>query len=103
VATYVPIRAVCEKYGISQRAVRRYITEGDLTAYRVGPRLIRLDLDEVEAELLKDAGHGRGRIASTRRDTANLPLPHWSLRTTVDRIGEGEKPSRSATVANRTE
>ncbi len=52
---YVPISAVCEQYSISPRAVRRYISEGKLTAHRVGPKLIRLDLDEVERELLKDA------------------------------------------------
>jgi excisionase family DNA binding protein len=52
---YVPISAVCEQYSISERAVRRYISQGKLTAHRVGPKLIRLDLDQVEAELLKDS------------------------------------------------
>ena len=52
---YVPIATVCKQYSISVRAVRRYIAEGRLTAYRVGPKLIRLDLDEVQRELLKNS------------------------------------------------
>lgn len=33
------------------RTVRRRISCGDLTGYRMGPRLIRVDLDEVTAML----------------------------------------------------
>jgi excisionase family DNA binding protein len=52
---YVPISAVCDRYSISPRAVRRYISEGKITAYRIGNKLIRLDLDEVQRELVRDA------------------------------------------------
>jgi hypothetical protein len=31
--------------------MRRYVASGRLTGYRVGPRLIRIDLDELEAML----------------------------------------------------
>jgi excisionase family DNA binding protein len=37
--------------GCSERTVRRWISEGRLRAYRIGPRFIRLDLAEVEAML----------------------------------------------------
>jgi excisionase family DNA binding protein len=34
---------------ISVRTVRRYIASGRLAGYRVGPRLIRVDLEELES------------------------------------------------------
>ena len=34
---------------VSTRSVRRYIARGMLRAYRVGPRLIKVDMAEVEA------------------------------------------------------
>jgi excisionase family DNA binding protein len=34
---------------LSVRTVRRYIASGRLTGYRVGPRLIRVDLEELES------------------------------------------------------
>ena len=39
----------------SPKTIRRRIADGSLTAYRVGPRLIRLDLAEVE-KLLRPIG-----------------------------------------------
>lgn len=36
---------------VNPRTVRRYIADGRLTAYRVGPRLIRLDPAEVDGLL----------------------------------------------------
>lgn len=33
--------------GVSPRTVRRYISAGRLTGYRVGPRLLKVDLDEL--------------------------------------------------------
>ena len=41
-----------ETYGVSIRTIRRYIADGRITAYRVGPRVIRLDPDQVAKELL---------------------------------------------------
>lgn len=34
---------------VHPRTLRRYIASGRLTAYRVGPRLIKVDLNELEA------------------------------------------------------
>jgi excisionase family DNA binding protein len=34
--------------GIGKRTVYRYIAEGRLTGYRFGPKLIRVDLDELD-------------------------------------------------------
>jgi len=34
---------------VHPRTIRRYIASGRLNAYRVGPRLIKIDLNELEA------------------------------------------------------
>lgn len=34
---------------VSDRTIRRYIAAGRLTGYRVGPRLVKIDLEEVDA------------------------------------------------------
>jgi excisionase family DNA binding protein len=39
---------VAEELGVDLRTVRRMISEGRLPAYRVGPRLIRIKLEDVE-------------------------------------------------------
>mgnify|MGYP001002311655 CR=1 FL=1 len=47
------VQQVAKKYGMSERTVHKYIFDGLLDAYRVGPKLVRLDADEVEAALVK--------------------------------------------------
>ncbi len=37
--------------GVSTKTLRRYIASGRLTAYRVGNKIIRLDLEEVDGLL----------------------------------------------------
>ncbi len=34
--------------GVSQKTIRRRIADGSLNGYRIGPRLIRVDLDELD-------------------------------------------------------
>jgi excisionase family DNA binding protein len=42
-----------QRYGISEKSIRRYIAQGLITGYRVGQRrLIRVDLAECDARLL---------------------------------------------------
>ncbi len=40
-----------EYAGVDPRTLRRYVAAGDLTGYRLGPRLIRIDIDELDAML----------------------------------------------------
>ena len=47
----ITVRDVCQTYGLRERTVRRYLAEGRLTATRIGPRLIRLDAEQVERAL----------------------------------------------------
>lgn len=48
--------AIAAEYAnVHQRTIRRYIAAGRLRAYRVGPRLLKVDLDDVDL-LLKPVG-----------------------------------------------
>lgn len=51
-----------EHYGVSTKTLRRYISAGRITGYRFGPRMIRVDLDELDALLrpLATAGGAAG-------------------------------------------
>ena len=43
------VQEAAHHYTVSQRTVRRWIADGRLTAVRVGPRLIRVRLDDLDA------------------------------------------------------
>ncbi|WP_072751694.1 helix-turn-helix domain-containing protein [Rhodococcus maanshanensis] len=45
------IAEAAETLSVSTRTIRRYIAAGRFTAYRVGPRLIRVDLSELDTAL----------------------------------------------------
>jgi excisionase family DNA binding protein len=48
---YATIQTAAETLACSQRTVRRMIAAGELTGYRVGKRLLRVDLAELNARL----------------------------------------------------
>jgi excisionase family DNA binding protein len=70
------IRDVCDRYGLSEKTVRRKVKAGLLDAYRCGPRLLKLDADEVEAALMRPAADGADDIeaAIARIISAAPPL-----------------------------
>lgn len=43
------LKEAADWYGVSERTLRRRISEGKLRAYRVGPRSIRVTADDVAA------------------------------------------------------
>ena len=47
----ITIADAAARWQVHPRTIRRRIAEGSLTAYRVGPHLIRLDADELDAML----------------------------------------------------
>lgn len=49
---YITERQLRDKYQLSHRTVHRYMQDGLLKAYRVGPKMIRFDADEVERALV---------------------------------------------------
>lgn len=46
---YVSLAQASEHVGVSERTIRRWIADGRLAGYRVGPRLLRVDRAELEA------------------------------------------------------
>lgn len=54
-------REACEHLGVTDRTLRTYIAEGRLPAYRLGPRLVRIDAADLDALLRPvpvGGGHG---------------------------------------------
>jgi excisionase family DNA binding protein len=52
VAKQITMQEAADAYGVSTKTIRRYIAAGLISAHRVGPRLIRLDAEQVRAQLL---------------------------------------------------
>ena len=52
------LKQAAEWYGVSERTLRRRIAEGQLKAYRVGPRSIRVRAEDLEALALPIATAG---------------------------------------------
>lgn len=48
---YVAIAEAAEYLGVTDRTIRQMIADGRLTGYRNGARLVRLDLNEVDAAM----------------------------------------------------
>lgn len=48
---YASVRDAAEYFGCSERTIRRSISAGTLTGYRIGKRLLRVDLNELDAAL----------------------------------------------------
>lgn len=44
-------QAAAEYLGVTERTIRNYVSRGQLRAYRVGGRLVRVDLNELDAML----------------------------------------------------
>ncbi len=57
---YGSIAEAADLVGASTKTIRRRIADGTLTGYRMGPRLIRVDLSEIERVLapIPTAGNG---------------------------------------------
>jgi excisionase family DNA binding protein len=48
---YLKLSEAAEYLGVTDRTIRNMIADGRLTGYRCGPRLIRVDLNEVDAAM----------------------------------------------------
>ncbi len=48
---YVSIADAAEYLGVTDRTIRQMIVDGRLTGYRNGAKLIRLDLNEIDAAM----------------------------------------------------
>jgi excisionase family DNA binding protein len=57
----VSINQAARLVDVSPRTIRRRIADGSLTGYRFGPRIIRVDLDEVDSLLKRIPAAGMER------------------------------------------
>lgn len=48
---YASIAQAAEYLGVTTRTIRQMIADGRLTGYRSGPRLVRVDMNEVDAAM----------------------------------------------------
>ena len=55
------IASAAEIYGVSSKTIRRWIAAGRITGYRFGPRMLRVDLDELDSLLRPLAAGGASR------------------------------------------
>lgn len=46
---YASLSTAAEYLGCSEKTIRRMIADGQITGYRLGPRLLRVDLTELDA------------------------------------------------------
>ncbi|KGN30660.1 DNA-binding protein [Knoellia sinensis KCTC 19936] len=56
---YETLQSAADRLAVDTRTLRRWIAAGRLEAYRTGPRLLRLDVEEVDA-LLAPVSTARG-------------------------------------------
>ncbi len=55
---WASLDAAAEYLGVSTKTLRRMIAAGTVTGYRAGPRLLRVDLNELDAALSRIPGGG---------------------------------------------
>ncbi len=60
------IAEAAEQARCNSRTIRRRIADGSLTGYRMGPRLIRVDLNELDAILRPIPTAGDGALSRGR-------------------------------------
>lgn len=58
---YAKIDEAADYLGVSNRTIRAMIADGRLTGYRNGARIVRLDLDEIDASMQPFGGATHGR------------------------------------------
>ncbi len=49
----IPTEDAAERLGVSKKTIVRWIKAGRLTGYRVGPRYIRVDANELETAMVR--------------------------------------------------
>lgn len=59
----MPLAQASEYACCSTKTLRRRIADGSLTGYRMGPRLLRVDLNELDEILRPIPAAGGGRVA----------------------------------------
>lgn len=63
--TLITMEEAANTLGVSLRTIRRWIASGQITAYRMGPRLIRVDaaqlFDEIKRQIVTASLESQGK------------------------------------------
>jgi predicted site-specific integrase-resolvase len=47
------VDVAAERYDVNPRTVRRWVGEGIITGYRIGGKLLKVDINEIERNVVK--------------------------------------------------
>jgi hypothetical protein len=50
---YASIQAACDIYDVDHKTIRRWIASGLIHGYRMGDRLVKVDLNEIDAKVVR--------------------------------------------------
>jgi len=75
---YASVKTAAEIYDINPRTVRRWISEGRITGYKIGAMLVKVDLNELEEKIVRvippvELPIGRTRVWALMRGGSSLP------------------------------
>ncbi len=76
--------AIADEIGVAERTVRRWVTQGRLTATRSG-RELAIDLDEARAVKLRSR---QGRVSLREQQHAELRGRYLELKEQIQRLEE---------------
>jgi excisionase family DNA binding protein len=106
----ITLQAAADRLGISKETVRLWVANGDLPAVRMGPRLIRVDIADVDRLLTPSTTPAQARrkpparkAAPAPKPTPAMPLPPMSTRDAfadyIARVVEAAPPLSADQVA----
>lgn len=69
---YVKISVAAKYIGVSEATIRVMMSDGRLTRYQLGPRVLRVDLNEVDALMVDDGVRAPDRTGKAQAVRAAL-------------------------------
>jgi excisionase family DNA binding protein len=75
---YASVKIAAEIYDVNPRTVRRWISEGRITGYKIGAMLVKVDLNELEEKIVRvipavELPIGRTRVWAMMRGGSSNP------------------------------
>lgn len=82
---YATVAKAAEYSGVSEKTIRRHIDAGTLTGYRMGTRILRVDLGEIDQLMAATAQTSRNRRRPGDSRQSGALVPHTPFARTVGR------------------
>ncbi len=96
------IAEAAERYGVCTVTIRRYIKDGRITGYRTGPRLLRVDLDELDYKLFRAIPAAPPMEPMAPRARARTAAPAATFRPAPGATSRPAAPPASRSAAPGT-